>query len=135
MLTDDERESSAEADRRRRILVVDDNLELAASLRDVLEIAGYDAVVATDSPGALAAASQFAPDVAILDIELGDIDGYELAAHLRTLPNLEHCHLIAVTGYGQEHALAQSRRAGFEQHFVKPIDVDRLCRVLSDLEP
>jgi len=68
-----------------------------------------------------------------LDIELGDINGYELATHLRTLPNLERCHLIAVTGYGREHALAASRRAGFEQHFVKPIDLDRLCRVISDL--
>jgi len=119
--------------RRMRILVVDDNAEAAHSLRDYLEHAGYEAVAATQASSALTVAQTFAPDVAILDIELGVINGYELGQHLRATAGLERCVLIAATGYNEQDALARSRQAGFEYHLVKPIDVDRLQGILRTL--
>jgi CheY-like chemotaxis protein len=120
--------------RRMRILVVDDNAEAAHSLKDFLEHAGYEAVAATQASSVLTVAQTFVPDVAILDIELGIINGYELGQHLRATQGLERCVLIAATGYNEQDAVARSRRAGFGYHFVKPIDVDRLQAVLRDLD-
>ena len=71
------------------------------------------------------------PDVAIVDIELPVMNGYELALHLRALPKMGNCLLIAVTGYGQAHDARQSRESGFRYHLVKPVDMDRLLTVLG----
>lgn len=116
-----------------RILVVDDNVEAAGALREFLEGAGNDVRAATDAPSALAAAREFLPDVAILDIELGPIDGYELGQHLRADERLAGCVLIACTGYNQQDMLTRSRQAGFQYHFLKPLDLDRLQGILRDL--
>jgi CheY-like chemotaxis protein len=115
----------------KKILVVDDNVDLAQSLREVLESAGHEAAIATDGAKALELAGALTPDVAIVDIELPVMDGYELARHLRELPHMNNCLFIAVTGYGQEHDERQSRDSGFRYHLVKPVDVDRLLHVLG----
>ena len=115
----------------KRILIVDDNADLALSLREVLEAAGHAVCVATDSVKALELATANVPDVAIVDIELPVMTGYELALHLRALPQMDGCLLVAMTGYGQEHDERQSRDVGFQHHLVKPVDVDRLLAIVG----
>jgi CheY-like chemotaxis protein len=117
---------------RRRVLVVDDNEDAAEMLAGALVQIGYDVAVAHDGPSALERARAFDPDVALLDIGLPVIDGYELAERLRTETNgHRHLSLIAVTGYGQEADRVRCDRAGFEHHLVKPIDLQQLAVVLE----
>jgi CheY-like chemotaxis protein len=114
-----------------RVLIVDDNLDAAELLQHALEASGYAVEMATDPITALDVAARFAPEVAILDIGLPVIDGYELATRLLALPELADCRLIALTGYGQEHDRRRSLDAGFHEHLVKPVDVDRLVRLVE----
>jgi len=114
-----------------RVLIVDDNLDAAELLQHALEASGYAVEMATDPITALDVAARFAPEVAILDIGLPVIDGYELAARLLALPEAAACRLIALTGYGQEHDRRRSLDAGFYEHLVKPVDVDRLVRLVE----
>ena len=117
---------------RRRVLVVDDNEDAAEMLAGALVQIGYDVAIAHDGPSALERARTFEPDVALLDIGLPVIDGYELAERLRLQANgHRHLSLIAVTGYGQEADRVRSDRAGFERHLVKPIDLQQLAVVLE----
>ena len=113
------------------ILIVDDNVDLAVSLKELLQSEGYIASVATDSVKALELAASMTPDVAIVDIELPVMSGYELAQHLRSLPQMNKSVLIALTGYGQVHDERQSRSSGFQYHLVKPVDMDRLLTMLG----
>ena len=121
---------SAAPDHLRRILLVDDNADAAELLSEMLRGIGHDVVVAHDGPRALAVAGEFHPDVAILDIGLPVMDGYELGRQLRqgSFPN---GLMIALTGYGQAQDRARSHQAGFDEHLVKPVDFARLARVLS----
>lgn len=112
------------------VLIVDDNDDGAALLRDALVALGYDVRTAADGPTALSIAEGFAPAVAVLDIGLPVMDGYQLARHLLARRDLR---LVAVTGYGQRSDRDRSRAAGFEAHLVKPIAVDELARVLHRL--
>jgi PAS domain S-box-containing protein len=116
----------------RRILVVDDNQDAADALVEALGAAGHEAVVAYDGPTALDAAARSRPEAAFLDIGLPVMDGYELARRLRELlgPAVK---LVAVTGYGQERDRALSRAAGFDEHLVKPVDLEHLESLLEDL--
>jgi signal transduction histidine kinase len=117
------------ADGARRVMVVDDNADAADMLGLALQSQGHDVTVVHDPLAALDTAGRFRPDVAVLDIGLPVMDGYELAAQLR-----ERCgtpRLIALTGYGQESDKRRSREAGFEAHLVKPVDLDRLCELLQ----
>ena len=97
-----------------------------------LSAKGYDTRVAHDAPVALRIAADFRPDVALLDIGLPVMDGYELAARLRELPDLNGMKLIALTGYGQESDRQKSREAGFDHHLVKPVDLLILESVLAE---
>jgi CheY-like chemotaxis protein len=96
-----------------------------------LTVKGYQARVAHDGPGALVTAEAFRPAVAILDLGLPVMDGYELATRLRELPHLRDIKLVAVTGYGQESDRRKTRRAGFRHHLVKPVDLRRVEQVLA----
>src|SRR5581483_2024736 len=123
-------EPIVEEPRAERILVVDDNEDAAEMLQGALEHLGYTVDVATDGPAALERARAFKPDIALLDIGLPVMDGYEVAQRLRAeLAN--GIRLIAVTGYGQEHDRRRSFEAGFASHLVKPIDLSQLQDVLS----
>ena len=115
---------------RARVLVVDDNEDAADMLRFALEHLGYAVDVAPDGPSALARAREFAPTVAVLDIGLPTMDGYELARRLRRDRGAE-LRLIALTGYGQDSDQARAMEAGFEAHLVKPIDLERLQHVIE----
>ncbi|HEX7987145.1 MAG TPA: ATP-binding protein [Duganella sp.] len=114
-----------------RVLVVDDNQDAADSLADLLGALGYSASVAYDPAQALAEAGKAMPQVAILDIGLPGMDGFELAAHLRRLPRGDAVKLIALSGYGQENDKHRSREAGFAAHLVKPINIAELQATLS----
>jgi signal transduction histidine kinase len=118
--------------RDKRVLVVDDNEDAAVILMQALEQLGYQVRVAHDGPSALDACAAFHPDVALLDIGLPVMDGYELAQRLRELRQGQpHLRLVAITGYGQDKDRERSRRAGFEQHLVKPLDLAKIERAIE----
>ena len=116
-----------------RILVVDDNDDAATTLAIALEQLGYVVETAYDGPSALEKAHAFRPDVALLDIGLPVMDGYELAARLRELGGApQRPRLVAITGYGQESDRRRSAAAGFEKHLVKPVDLTQLESILRN---
>lgn len=115
----------------RRVLIVDDYEDSALMLSEALTLMGCETRTAHDSYTALKVAEEFKPDYAFLDIGLPIIDGYELAARVRAIPGLEHLHLIAVTGYGQDSDKQRSREAGFHDHLVKPLDFTQVLAVLN----
>jgi signal transduction histidine kinase len=114
----------------RRILVVDDNRDAAASVQRGLEALGHIVATAHDGPSALAAAATFKPQVGFLDIGLPSMDGCQLAVALRAAHDI---HLVAITGYGQLRDRQRSRDAGFEGHLVKPVTLDQLARLLQQV--
>jgi PAS domain S-box-containing protein len=115
----------------RRILLVDDNLDLADLLSDELSRAGHDVTVAHDGPAALEAAGRVAPDIVLLDIGLPGIDGYEVARRLRHRFGAAPV-LVALTGYGQEEDRRLSREAGFDHHLTKPVEPAVLEKLLAE---
>jgi PAS domain S-box-containing protein len=114
-----------------RVLVVDDNRDGAILLAETLSAFGYQARAVHDGPAALAMAEQFDPDVALLDIGLPVMDGFELARQFALRAGLSRTKLVAVTGYGQEQDRAESAQAGFVAHLVKPVDLGHLRRVIE----
>ncbi|MEA2753196.1 MAG: hypothetical protein QOI41_7339 [Myxococcales bacterium] len=115
-----------------RVLLVDDNVDAAELFGEYLTSVGYDVRTAHDGPRALEVAAAFLPNVAILDIGLPVMDGYELATRLRERLGEATPRLIAMTGYGQEEDRENSRRAGFERHLVKPVDAHALLAALAE---
>ncbi|MEO8843456.1 MAG: PAS domain S-box protein [Kofleriaceae bacterium] len=113
----------------RRILVVDDNTDAAELMAELFRRGGHHTVVAHDGPSALQVAATFAPEIAILDIGLPVMDGYELARRLRD--QLGSIHLIALTGYGQASDRERAVAAGFDLHLVKPVDPATLRAAIS----
>jgi PAS domain S-box-containing protein len=118
---------------RARILIVDDNLDAAASLTEVLRAFGHVVASAASSHEALAMAQQDWPQIFVLDIGLPDIDGYELVRRLRALQAGRPALYLALTGYGQAHDRVLSRSAGFDHHFVKPVDLRALVAVIDGI--
>jgi signal transduction histidine kinase/DNA-binding response OmpR family regulator len=116
----------------RRILIVDDNEDAAELLAASLELMGHRTAVAHDGPQALKLVAGFVPEIAMLDIGLPVMDGYELARRLRDA-DLPAVRLVAVTGYGQDADRQRSQAAGFDAHLVKPIDVARLPSLIDEL--
>ncbi|HEY4182267.1 MAG TPA: response regulator [Kofleriaceae bacterium] len=106
-----------------RVLIVDDNAEAAELLAAVVRAMGHEVMVALDAPTALEIANDFSPAIAVLDIELPVMDGYEVGRRLRQLPSCADTTLIALTGYGQPEDQARSTAAGFAHHLVKPVDI------------
>jgi PAS domain S-box-containing protein len=115
----------------RRILLVDDNEDALVLLGDALSAAGHDVRTALDPDAALEIARSFRPEVAILDIGLPMMDGYELASRLRHELGDAQISMIALTGYGQQSDRHRSAQAGFDAHFVKPVDVQRLSDAIA----
>jgi PAS domain S-box-containing protein len=116
---------------RRKVLVVDDYPDAANSLADVLEMQGYKTHVTYDGASALAAAADFKPEAALIDIGLPAMDGYEVARRLRATPRLESTTLIAVTGYGRANDRRSALRAGFDEHLAKPLDPDNVAELIE----
>ena len=114
----------------RRILVVDDHADSAAMTAAALSLAGYESRVAHDGATALELAQSFRPDIALLDLGLPVMDGYQLAEQFQTTL-AQPPRLVAMTGYGQVADRDRTTAAGFAAHVVKPVDFDRLAAVLD----
>jgi signal transduction histidine kinase/FixJ family two-component response regulator len=124
------RPAAARSDRR-RVLVVDDNIDSAETLAMVLRQCGHDVKTAHDGPSTLDVAVAYRPDVVLLDIGLPGMDGYEVARRLKQQPGMESLCIAAVTGYGQPDDRRRAREAGFQHHFIKPVDLQMLQDVLA----
>jgi CheY-like chemotaxis protein len=116
---------------RRRVLIADDNRDAAESLSQLLELSGHEVRVAHLGKTALSLAQTFRPDVAVLDIGMPDLSGYEVARALRQELWATHLQLIALTGWGQDHDRRSAMEAGFDHHLTKPIDLDQLDSLIA----
>ncbi|MFM0488656.1 hybrid sensor histidine kinase/response regulator [Paraburkholderia graminis] len=125
----DEPDSST---RQRRILLVDDNVDAADALAELLRSYGHSVKTVYDPTAALAEANTFRPTVSVLDIGLPVMDGYELARQLRLRSGNRPCVLVALTGYGQKADRDRSHAAGFDHHFVKPLKPADLLEVIDN---
>jgi nitrogen-specific signal transduction histidine kinase len=119
----------------RRVLIADDNKDAADSLAMLLELEGHEVRVAHGGHAALALAQAFRPEIALLDIGMPELSGYEVATALRTEPWGRTMQLIALTGWGQESDRHLSKAAGFDWHLTKPIDMDHLYALMKHGPP
>jgi CheY-like chemotaxis protein len=116
-------------DRTRRVLVVDDDLDSVEMMEEILRANGFDVSVAHGSQAALDLVPAFLPEVALLDIGLPEMDGYELARRITDLGI--GCRLIAITGYGTERDRARSQEAGFAAHLTKPVTMGAILAAIA----
>jgi len=120
----------AKPERRPRVLVVDDNRDAAESLGMLLEMEHCEVAVAFDGIQALETIEVFQPDIALLDIGMPGMDGYELARRVRATPRGRNLVLVALTGWGQADDKKRAADSGFDEHLTKPVDPDQLTQVL-----
>lgn len=118
--------------RRLRVLIVEDNEDSATSLKEVLELQGYEVDVALNGREGVETARTTRPDVVLCDIGLPELDGYGVARELRADPRLRSTYLVALSGYALPEDLDRSREAGFDRHVVKPPDRATLDQVLGE---
>lgn len=118
----------------RRILVVDDNRDSTDSLAMLLRLYGHDVRTSYDGRQSLTIAASYRPNLILLDLGLPGISGFEVAKQMRSLPGLADVAIVALTGYGTDQDRAQSNAAGFNAHFVKPIDLTALRELLVSLK-
>ena len=118
---------------RKRILIADDNHDAADSLAMLLRMEGHDVNVAYDGQQAIASIESFRPEIAVLDIGMPEMDGYEVARRVRNGPDGATIALIAVTGWGQALDKTRASAAGFNHHFTKPVELEDLTRMLCTL--
>ena len=114
-----------------RVLVIEDNVDAADTLREVLELGAHVVTVAYSGPEGLAKARAFRPDIVICDIGLPEMDGYAVARAMRADAELGRVTLIALTGYAQPEDVAKARAAGFNAHLAKPPSLEALENVLA----
>ena len=119
----------------RRILVADDNNDALESLATLLQLSGHEVYTAANGAVALESAEQHRPEVALLDIGMPKLDGYEVARRIRAQPWGARITLVALTGWGQDSDRRRSQEAGFDSHLVKPLDLDKLTDLLATLPP
>jgi len=117
----------------RQVLIVEDNDDTRAMLHEALAFSGHDVREARDGASGLALAAERAPDVALIDIGLPDLDGYEVARRLRAAPGGRRIGLVAITGYGQPEDQKRAFEAGFDAHLTKPVAPERLKQVMAGL--
>ena len=120
---------------RRRVLLADDNADFVNSLGELLMARGHEVRIAHDGVEALAAADEFAPDVAFVDIGMPKVHGYEVARQLRQKEATRKCLLVAVTGWGQENDRRRAREAGFDRHLVKPVSPADIEAIVEGVPP
>lgn len=115
------------------ILLVEDNLDARETLRLLLELEGHRVVPAETGERAIALALAHSFTLALIDIGLPDIDGYQVARQIRASGSCTKTRLVALTGYTQPEDVRRAMAAGFDAHVVKPVDPDALTQMLSDL--
>jgi two-component system, sensor histidine kinase len=116
----------------RRVLIVEDNQDAQDALKCLLELWGHEVLVASDGAAGIEAALAHRPEVALVDLGLPTVDGYEVARQVRSALNSAAPLMIALTGYGAPEQRAQALSAGFDLHIVKPVDPDRLATLLDE---
>lgn len=120
---------------KRRVLIVDDNVDAADSLAMLLNIDGHEAAAAYSATAALEAVERWKPEIVLLDVGLPEVDGYEIARRLRASNPVPGIRLIALTGYGRDEDRERAREAGFDDHLLKPADMEALQRLLARGHP
>ena len=125
-------ETRPEQTAHRKILVVEDNPDAAATMRDLLELSGHEVELANSGADGVQAARAFHPEVVLCDLGLPGMNGFEVAAELRRDPSTSSAKLIAVTGYGRDEDRRRSKEAGFDLHLTKPVDPAQLKAVLQE---
>lgn len=113
----------------RRILVVDDNIDAAESAAEILRLLGNQVTVVHEGLAAVQAVDAWQPDVVLLDIGLPGIDGYETARRIRQSARGKEVMLVALTGWGQDRDRQRAADAGFDQHWVKPVGLEKLKEI------
>jgi CheY-like chemotaxis protein len=113
-----------------RVLVVDDSVDSAETLGELLKIWGHEVQLAHDGKSALEAARSFAPDVVLLDIGLPEMDGFAVAERMKAEGTAGRM-LIALTGYGEQAHRERAQKAGFHHHLVKPVDPEALQKIIG----
>ena len=114
-----------------RVLIVDDNVDTACSLALLLQIWGHDVRTTHDGLSAFELSREFRPDVVVLDIGLPHLDGFEVAARLRALPEFERTLIVGSSGYSRESDRQRAAEVGINLYFVKPFDPCRLESILD----
>ncbi len=112
------------------VLVIEDNVDAGDSLADVLSLSGHRVLVARDGASGIDKARESRPDVVLCDIGLPDLDGYEVARRIRSVPELRETRLIALSGYAQPEDRERARQAGFEAHLAKPPRLEQLEQMI-----
>jgi PAS domain S-box-containing protein len=116
----------------RRVLIIEDNVDAADSLRELLELHLHQAAVAYNGPDGIAKARDFHPDIVLCDIGLPGMDGYEVAAAFRSDEELRGAYLVALSGYAQPEDLRRAEESGFQRHVAKPPDPGELERLFAE---
>ena len=119
----------------RRIVIVEDGRDSRDMLRYLLEHAGHEVHEAADGPSGLRMIVERLPDIALVDVGLPDLDGYEVARRVRAHEAARAVRLVALTGYGLPDDLRRSQQAGFDAHLVKPVDPARLAALIREGPP
>lgn len=117
----------------RRILIIDDNIDMTEPLRELLELNGHRVAVAYNGPEGIAKARAFLPEILLCDIGLPQMNGYEVAKAFRSDKTLNSIYLVAITGYALPHDLQQAAEAGFDCHLSKPVDLVRLEQIIAQV--
>jgi CheY-like chemotaxis protein len=115
----------------KRILVVDDNVDAAESAAEILRLLGNEVLVAHDGLAAVDAVEEWHPEIVLLDIGLPGIDGYEVAKRVRQTAYGKNVRLVALTGWGQDQDRQRTSDSGFDQHWVKPVGLEKLKEISS----
>jgi len=116
---------------RRRVLIVDDNRDSVETMATLIRLSGHEIEKAHDGETALEKAKSFKPEIILLDVGLPDMHGYEVAERLRAIPENKSLVIVALTGYGNEEDRRRARDAGFDYHFVKPVDFTALESLIN----
>jgi len=116
---------------RRRVLIVDDNRDSVETMATLIRLSGHEIEMAHDGKTALEKAKSFKPEIILLDVGLPDMHGYEVAERLRAVPENKSLVIVALTGYGNEEDRRRARDAGFDYHFVKPVDFTALESLIN----
>ena len=117
----------------KRVLIADDNLDAAESLQLWLQLAGHDVQIAATGTQALKIAAAFRPDVALLDLGMPDLSGFDVARRIREAPWGSGIVLVALTGWGEDDDKKRSTEAGFDHHLTKPIPPDAIEELIRTL--
>lgn len=117
---------------KQRVLIVEDNQDAGKMYRILIEFYGHEVLLAESSPVGLEMSKSARPDVALVDIGLPGMDGYEIARRFRAEPDSDRVYLVALTGYGSSKHVDRTRRAGFDLHLLKPVDPLELKSLLDN---